>query len=783
MRKVCKFFFLCFILTPILLLSNNLCAFDISAPKDSLIKGSVPTVYYYASDGYRYVFPNEKCYRSWFTDYSEIITIPDEELWLIPLKGNVTYRPGVRLVKIQTNPKVYAVEKGGILRWIKTEQLAEELYGDNWNQLIDDVPDAFFVNYKEGIAIEEKIQYSPGGAVSSVTTINADKSIEVSETAIQANTEVGGGGDSADAGSVYFNFGDDDDEESDDDQGGDDDDDDNDTPPTTGGGGGGGGGSSGGGGGSTPQPTCGDGNVDNGEECDDGNNTNGDGCDSTCNTEPYCGDGNVDNGEECDDGNNTNDDGCDTDCNTEPEEDTTVPVISSTTVSSITATTAVITWITDEDGTSVIDYGTASGQYTASTSGFSSASGDDFQHTVNLSGLTGTTTYYYIVKTEDASNNLATSSEHSFLTASSTPSTPTSSPPSSDWANVNMLSNGERQTFVFNGSGYGMTWAWGPIYFVKIDMNGNTQGSYTNVTAGYSFDHVGYPEIVWTGSNYGIMWPMQTNCYLGQYPGNCMYFAMLDSDGNRLTNIIVDSSGDTVGQAEKFALTWTGSEYAMAWIGSGDDIYFAKVASDGQTFTVNRTKIFSTAAGTAGPAQAVHMTWNGTNFGITWADYSDTGSKNNPTIYFARLDSSGNPLTSMVRISDIGNRNDGSMIFVEGSNYRIFWSDSSASKLYNVLVDSSGNLLSSITHINQSGSVGRPSAVKGSSNYGVTWYSSASIMFREADSSGNPLGSQENINAVGGTNDMSTIAWDGFGYSAIWQNVTDNQSYLYFASD
>ena len=72
-----------------------------------------------------------------------------------------------------------------------------------------------------------------------------------------------------------------------------------------------------------PDPFCGDGNLDNGEECDDGNNQDGDGCSAICeleNAEPYCGDGNLDNGEECDDGNNQDGDGCSAICELENAE-------------------------------------------------------------------------------------------------------------------------------------------------------------------------------------------------------------------------------------------------------------------------------------------------------------------------------------------------------------------------------------------------------------------------------------------------------------------------------
>jgi cysteine-rich repeat protein len=69
-----------------------------------------------------------------------------------------------------------------------------------------------------------------------------------------------------------------------------------------------------------PEPFCGDGTMDDGEECDDGNNEDGDGCSANCTNEgpgPSCGDGTVDEGEECDDGNNDDGDGCSANCTDE----------------------------------------------------------------------------------------------------------------------------------------------------------------------------------------------------------------------------------------------------------------------------------------------------------------------------------------------------------------------------------------------------------------------------------------------------------------------------------
>ena len=158
---------------------------------DSLIKGVNSSIYYYASDGFRYVFPNDKTFGSWFGDFNNVITVSSDELAKIPLKGNVTYRPGVRMVKIETSPKVYVVDEGGKLRWIKNEALAKKLYGDDWNKKIDDIPDVFFMNYKEGELIEDSKDYAPETVVLSVQTINKDRGIAETASTPKATTGVG----------------------------------------------------------------------------------------------------------------------------------------------------------------------------------------------------------------------------------------------------------------------------------------------------------------------------------------------------------------------------------------------------------------------------------------------------------------------------------------------------------------------------------------------------------------------------------------------------------------
>ena len=82
------------------------------------------------------------------------------------------------MIKINSDPKVYAVSAGGILRHITTEAIAITLYGANWNKLIDDVPDGFFPNYSIGSAIDVASSFSPSAEKADADSINTDKGLK-----------------------------------------------------------------------------------------------------------------------------------------------------------------------------------------------------------------------------------------------------------------------------------------------------------------------------------------------------------------------------------------------------------------------------------------------------------------------------------------------------------------------------------------------------------------------------------------------------------------------------
>jgi hypothetical protein len=100
--------------------------------------------------------------------------------------------------------------------------------------------------------------------------------------------------------------------------------------------------------------------------------------------------------------------------------DSTPPVISGVTSSSITSSGATISWNTNEAADTQIEYGTTTAYGSSTTLNTSMATA----HSQALSGLTASTTYNYRVKSRDAAGNLATSGNYAFLTSTAADTTP-----------------------------------------------------------------------------------------------------------------------------------------------------------------------------------------------------------------------------------------------------------------------------------------------------------------------------------------------------------------------
>lgn len=135
------------------------------------------TLYYYAVDKKRYVFPSIIIFNSWFGTDKAITTIPADQLAGIPIQGSVRIRPGSHPIKLNVDPKIYTTSKGGELHWITKEDLVVQMYGPKWASKTWNMPDYQFVQYSVGDLIKknaEALMYGPAQMFKDVKSIDQD---------------------------------------------------------------------------------------------------------------------------------------------------------------------------------------------------------------------------------------------------------------------------------------------------------------------------------------------------------------------------------------------------------------------------------------------------------------------------------------------------------------------------------------------------------------------------------------------------------------------------------
>jgi len=121
-------------------------------------------VYFVDEDNRRHVFPTLTVYASWYgEDFTNVKIIPTEIMAEIALGSNVTIRSGTHLIKVETDRSVYAVEEFGVIRLIRCEEDAIDLFGDNWAKRVRDISPVFFPDYVLGDPLPSG--YHPSGSV------------------------------------------------------------------------------------------------------------------------------------------------------------------------------------------------------------------------------------------------------------------------------------------------------------------------------------------------------------------------------------------------------------------------------------------------------------------------------------------------------------------------------------------------------------------------------------------------------------------------------------------
>lgn len=148
---------------------------------DLVTSSETAAVYYFGEDEQRYVFPTEHVFYSWYENFDTVKTISHDDLMLIPLAGNVTYRPhykGIpsRLVKEYYDANVYVVLPDAHLLAIQDEETAHYFFGAFWTSVVDDVPDYLMNDYtKLGGVLNADMEFVP---LDHAITISTDKGLD-----------------------------------------------------------------------------------------------------------------------------------------------------------------------------------------------------------------------------------------------------------------------------------------------------------------------------------------------------------------------------------------------------------------------------------------------------------------------------------------------------------------------------------------------------------------------------------------------------------------------------
>jgi hypothetical protein len=145
------------------------------------------------------------------------------------------------------------------------------------------------------------------------------------------------------------------------------------------------------------------------------------------------------------------------------------------------------------------------------------------------------------------------------------------------------------------------------LYFVNWQVDGTTPGVHV-VLEEDSRDI--YQTMAWTGSEFGLVRATEP----GMDPFSNFYFTRLDEEGSRVAaDVEIGSEWGFMPQ-----IAWTGSEYAVLYLGQfGDSLHLALARGDA-------TGSFDEGAPIAevhqSPVGRHRMAWSGSEFGVTWQD-------------------------------------------------------------------------------------------------------------------------------------------------------------------
>jgi len=262
------------------------------------------------------------------------------------------------------------------------------------------------------------------------------------------------------------------------------------------------------------------------------------------------------------------------------------------------------------------------------------------------------------------------------------------------------------------------------IYFQRLNDQAEKLQADLRIT--FAFDFSLYPVIVWSGSEFGIVW--QDSRFQGVEPDNDeIFFQRVTEEGETigLENQITDTAEESSGPD----LAWGDGEWAVVSTELVDpdplapnyEIFFQKIAEDG-TLAGERVRL------TDDPGESTDggIVWADGEWGVTWEENEGTCagvSTGRQGTCFMRLSADGDILQER-RLDDGSSFARFSSMAWTGSNYLVVWSDwrDGLSELYYTALDRDGATVLADTRITEAGGESFSAALaRGDGDFGVLW--------------------------------------------------------------
>lgn len=275
--------------------------------------------------------------------------------------------------------------------------------------------------------------------------------------------------------------------------------------------------------------------------------------------------------------------------------------------------------------------------------------------------------------------------------------------------------------------------------------------------------------ITWTGSEFGIAW---TDGRDGQGE---IYFVRVNSIGNKIG--VESRITNTTASPEGVSVAWTGSEFGLIWgeerSGGDEQVYFSRVNiigdKVGSDFAVTSDAVYS-----SGYSMDTALAWNGVNYAVSWTDdrVDDDGD-----IYFLLLSPTGTRSTSDIRLTDLTSGDRGQSVVWTGSEFGVGWyNDGSGDEIYFVRVSSTGDIVSSSIRITNDSSQSNDTTLAWTgSQFAFKWADlregNHEIFMTLTDPIGTKVGSDVRITNDPGFSHRSDMAWTGSEFGIAWEDT------------